>query len=390
MTELARVWSAQDFDAVSIRANKCQVEVQGTDGGQVSLEGNFEGRAGHSPVLDVEGRWLKLNRFAHGSSQNLILKLPRDKDWVMDIFSGRGDIKVSGLRSRAHIVLGSGHVQVEDCRGRLAVSSGNADIQLKRFVQAEMPPSPPLPRESLHEAAGRAHWDWQDWEDTDWEEWGLDLGEKITGWALGVGRFFERTTINPQHAGLSIALGQGNIRCEGIESLACLVRTARGNVSLEGGRIEDLEVITTRGDVECASLMPVGGWSLRTMHGDIRLSLPANASARLDAATRSGDIRSEIPVVRVARQGPETYHGRRMVGMVGPQTESKVPELRLSTLHGDIDIKSQPPVYPSPDIVVEVPAGRAYRTQLEVLEALSEKHIGVAEAERLLHDLKVS
>jgi hypothetical protein len=387
MSKLAQVWSAKDFDAISIRAARCQVEINGTDSDQISLEGDFEGRTGRE-LLGVEGRWLRLNRFAHGSSQNLFLKLPRDKSWGLDIFAGKGDVKAKDFRARAHIMLGDGHFQAEEYRGILSLSSGKADIQIKRFVQVEMPQLPPQTWPVHREAAGWSRWDWRYWEDTDWEDWGLELGERIAGWAMDLGRFFERTAIDPKLAGLSVTIGQGDVQCEGIDASASLVRTSKGDIRLKGGRIGGLEVVTSKGDIECASIIPVGSWGLRTMHGDIRLSLPANASARLDAATRNGDILSEIPVVRVTRQGPETYHGRRMVGMVGPQAESKVPELHLSAMHGDIEIKSQPAVFPSPDMMAAAPAGRAYRTQLEVLQALSKKRISVSEAERLLRDLK--
>jgi hypothetical protein len=131
-----------------------------------------------------------------------------------------------------------------------------------------------------------------------------------------------------------------------------------------------------------STAVPEGDWNIKAVHGDIHLSLPANASARLDAATRHGDIRSEIPMVRVARQGPETYHGGRMVGVIGTKTEGQIPELRISIMHGDIDIKSQPAIYPPPDSAAKATAGRDYQTQIEVLQALSERRITVEEADR--------
>jgi hypothetical protein len=385
MAKVEQVWSVQDFDAISIRADKCQVEIQGTDEDQVRLEGDYESQ-GYRPVLDIEGRWLKLHKLARGG--NLVLKLSRHKPWVLNIFNGQSDIKIKGIQSRLNVMIGHGNIQVEDCQGMLAISAGNGDIQLKRLTQAEMPQEPPSAQEPHYEANDRFPWNWRHWEDTDWEEWGLDLGEKIAGWALNVGRFFGRTTINPRDAGLSIAIGQGDFQCEEITSRACLARVGKGDIRLKNGRIGNLEIIATKGDVECASILPESDWYIRAVHGDVHLSLPANASARLDAATRHGDIRSEIPVVRVTRQGPETYHGRRMVGVIGTKAEGEVPGLRISVMNGDIDLKSESAIYSSSVSTVNASAGPRYRTQLEVLQALSRGQINVDEAERLLRVLE--
>jgi hypothetical protein len=86
-----------------------------------------------------------------------------------------------------------------------------------------------------------------------------------------------------------------------------------------------------------------------------------------------------------------------MVGSIGTKIEGKIPEIRLSTLSGDIEIKTQsttspyyekaeaekpsstPPITKSADV---------YNTPLAVLTALSEGKISVDEAERLLRELK--
>jgi hypothetical protein len=387
MAKVEQVWSAQDFEAISIRAARCQVEIQDADEDQVRLEGDFEGRE-YSPGLDIEGRWLKIHRFSRGGNLNLILKLSKHKTWVLNIFAGQGDIRVKGIQSRLDIMLGHGDIQVEDYRGMLAISAGNADIQLKRFSQVEMPQEPPLAQGTRYKAADQFPWNWSHWEDSNWEEWGLDLGEKIAGWALNMGRFFRRTTINPRDAGVSIAIGQGDLQCEEITSRACLARSGKGDIRLKSGRISNLEIIASRGDVECASILPENDWYIRAVHGDVRLSLPANASARLDAATRHGDIQSEIPVVRVTRQGPETPHGKRMVGVIGSKAEGEVSELRISVMNGDIDLKSETAIYSTSVYTVSASDEPHSRTQLEVLQALSQRQISVDEADHLLRILK--
>jgi hypothetical protein len=144
-------------------------------------------------------------------------------------------------------------------------------------------------------------------------------------------------------------------------------------------------------------------------------------------ATRNGNIDSEIPLVRVTRQGPESHSGSRMVGTIGPASEGKVPELYISAGHGNIDIKSSPPLdknatrwdtgnAPFQPAVNKTEAAAAppssitaatngttirqgkgneqdtakqaeYGTQLVILKALQEGQISVEEADQLLRSL---
>jgi hypothetical protein len=94
-----------------------------------------------------------------------------------------------------------------------------------------------------------------------------------------------------------------------------------------------------------------------------------------------------------------------MVGTIGtnPKTKEKIPELNVSTLRGDIKIETQsglsqqmekpesPPAPPPPPPPSnKPPAGKKpdlYKTQMDILQALSEGRIKIDEAERLLDDL---
>lgn len=169
------------------------------------------------------------------------------------------------------------------------------------------------------------------------------------------------------------------------------------------------------------------------MYGDIDLTLPADAQGRLDAATRKGDLRSDVPLVRVARPGPESHGGGRMVGALG-SAESARAQIDLVTQHGDISIHlgpasrrtpvpdSQPAeaasssgpavqpegvegeAYPTADVQnvetnpattennhpVEVQAAVEPRTEdpaLAILQALEDGLINVEEADRMLQEL---
>jgi hypothetical protein len=81
-----------------------------------------------------------------------------------------------------------------------------------------------------------------------------------------------------------------------------------------------------------------------------------------------------------------------MVGIMGAKNEGKIPEIRVSTLSGDIEIKTQPttsPYYENHPVTPTVSSrAEVYNTPLAVLTALSEGKISIDEAERLLRGLK--
>jgi len=389
MTKVEQTWSAEAFDAVGIRARDGKFTIQGIDGDQVKLEGDFEERLFRNLRPGPVGRWLQIYSSGHIGDTQFTLQLPKYKAWVVDLFSGRAQFKADNIQARLHLMLGKGEIQVENCRGVFSAASGNANILLKHFIEAEMPEMPSLPKEERQVKQEEPE-SWPDWWEDFWTQMGGEFGEKF------LRRFFGQARAGGQNPGVNLQIGKGDLQLEDIEAGACIVRSARGDAKLKRGRVANLDMNIIRGDIECESCMPAGDWAIRVNHGDIRLSLPSDAGARLDVATRHGDIQSNTPLVRVTRQGPEAWHGGRMVGTMGASIEGKVPEIHVSTLRGDIKIETQPTASQhhekseagkvlSPPPVAK--SADSYATQLAVLTALSEGRISVDEAERLLRGL---
>ena len=164
-----------------------------------------------------------------------------------------------------------------------------------------------------------------------------------------------------------------------------------------------------------------GRWRARTGSGDILLHLPASANVRVEAATRRGDIKFDLPQVRVGRPGPVSQRGGRTIGVLG---EDPRAEIELETGHGDIGahLYGAPPAVagelpglaadvplPAPDRpraeTPEVPAEptvptppstpppppaktESNTTALRILESLAQGEISVQEAESLLRSLE--
>jgi hypothetical protein len=388
VARLEQTWSMDAFDAVSIRAHDCTLDIRGVDGDQVKLEGDGDERPLRNLWLSPAGRWLLLHPQGHTGGAQFTLQLPKDKVWAVDLFAGKVEFKAENLRARLNLMCGRGEIQVEKCRGIISVVAGNGSIRIKHFDEAEMPVMPPLPggERQVNQEEPES---WPDW----WEDYGMQwrgrFGEKI------LKRLFGPT--GEKSPGVNLQTGKGDMQLEDIKAGTCIIRSARGDVKLKGGSLTGLDLVTFRGDIECESCLPGGDWGIRVTRGDIRISLPPDARARLDVATRHGEIRSQTPLVRVTRQGPEAWHGSRMVGTVGTSGDGSIAEIHMTTKHGDIKIDA-PAAFSrnhaktgEGKLVASQAEDRnvnSYHSVLDVLTALSEGRISVEEADRLLRKLK--
>lgn len=414
-------WPKDAFDAVSIRASECELYVQGVDGDKITLEGELDGRNDNLP-FELTGRLLKIyglhDHLRHGK---IGLKLPEGKAWMLDFFSGKGSIKVNGIESHLRIMLGKGNVEIEKLTGVLVTGSGQANISVKNFVQKTVPEMPVQDRDwsryshDEYKRTGQNWWTWLGLDENEWREWGESLGERIGRWAIDLGWWFtkfEGGKISDKDAGINLRTANGNIELRNITAKAGLLKLVKGNLKIEKASWENLEINLTRGNIEGRAVVPSGNWTVKNVRGNVQLSIPSNIPVRLDMATRSGNINSEMPMVRVTRRGPETYSGRRMVGVTGPSVEGRIPEVYISTVNGNIEVKSDPPVdmpeNNAPGFISdsnsEIRADTAQKTaashtetksrsadsdaRLVVLKALEEGRISVAEAEQLLRSLR--
>lgn len=399
MSETTTVWPADALDAVGIWAPGARITIEGSDADQVQLEGDL----GTEP--EKAGRWLRLYaRNERPFEVRLHLRLPKRKAWVVELSALWGQVEIRDVQARFQVLVQKGDVCLANCRGVFDVTASEGSVRLMRCLEAAAPERPAGGESYFPYRSSRP---WTAWDAEDWSAWGMEFGEQVSTWARQFGRFMEHADWRPLSAGVNVRLLKGNARLENIEARACSVRLTKGNLTLEGGRVADLQLSTASGNVECRAVFPEKDWEIAANHGDLHLSLPADAQARLDAATRHGDIRSEVPLVRVARPGPEARRGGRMVGTLGA-AEGGPAQIRLTTLHGDIHIDVQPGAArrpAEPAVPVQAPAQAAPEPvrsssepvetpvspqdpRLAVLQALSEGVINVQEAEQLLASLE--
>lgn len=450
-------WNLDAFDAIQITSPNGELEIVGTDTNEVLLEGDANSRHLRTAPI-IRDRWLVFQPI-HGGGE-WTLELPKSKIWVLRVALASGEIEIHNVQARFELQLGSGEIRVEDCRGTFFVQNGSGDVELENCIQTEaptvpepreqepeketagVPPIPPIPPIPMHGHKSRRHveinfgdeGDWQEY-GARWEEWGERFAEQATRWASKFAREFGNSfglRDRPNEAGLHVQLGSGDIRFELVDAQLVTFRVGSGDINLEEGRIAELDVETSRGDIQIENVLPTMNWDITTRHGDIQLVLSEDTNARLDAATRHGDIESDVPLVGVGRPGRAARHGGRMVGTLGQVGEPPV-EIHLECLHGDIEIElsgrnsryagqpapraakqpaaptpSTPPTSSAPadadvsaratdvsssDATISRQAPGAaptpvYDSQFAILQALQKGEISVAEAEMLLRSLK--
>jgi hypothetical protein len=400
MSRMEHTWPGADYDAIRIHVSRCQIVLESSPSADIVMHSDLDSHAARSLNICSGARWLIFDLMRYHGDSKLQLALPQQKSWTIRMSASRGDIMLRQLRGSGQVMLGHGQLEMLDCRGRYAILTGRGDIQVQNFQQTETGQAPPLPKEferySLSaegEPISRA----QD----DWEAWGEKKGARLRAWALNSVNFMGPGALNSPVRGLNLRSAHGDIRIKESEFESCSISTIKGNLEIQNGLSGSLETDIHNGETRVKTVVRGSNWYLKSGHGNIKLELYAPGSVRVDMATRDGDIKSAIPLVKVTRQGPDNSRGIRKVGTLGKESDVLPAVLRISTVHGDIEINSfNANLRSNPDqastagqTVNPAAADRAlvlsqpYKSALEVLEALKEHRISVAEAERLLNIL---
>ncbi len=137
-------------------------------------------------------------------------------------------------------------------------------------------------------------------------------------WLGGSGGVAYEITV-PRSAHVSVRNVNGRVVIDGV---AGHVRAQTVNGTVEARNLgSEVEATTTNGSVEVAMARvdPAGRNRLSTTNGSVRLVLPRDASADLDARTVNGSVHSDFDLVRAARSGRRRLEGR--IGAGGARFE---------------------------------------------------------------------
>lgn len=130
---------------------------------------------------------------------------------------------------------------------------------------------------------------------------------------------------------LTVNSVDGNIEATGIDTPATL-RSVDGDIMYEGVAPEALNSV----DGTITARITDGDWkhsvSMRTVDGDIEVTLPASSNARINGHTIDGKIDSDFPVTITGKWGPQSFHGD-----IG---NGRGEALQLSSVDGSIRLHS--------------------------------------------------
>lgn len=343
-------WPANSFDAIRLILVKGKIEMAGDDNDQVVLRGDIRSYTNIQKPPEVKDRWLLLDQLHQYG--DITLQLPASKPWVLDIVSYHSDIKIRNIMARIRYVQGKGDLEIESCRGKFQLFATHGNIKINHFRELEINNCPPPPGAPVGLAPqgmeewvgnqaefGRQFSDFSFWDDHDWAGWSGEVAEKAKGWAGQVSHQFMGHNWRENLKESQIRLVKGDIELEDVETIELSGGINHGQLKFKEGEVKDIHFRVNHGDIEIDSVLPTGNWDIGAGKGNIKFKFLADTQTRLDVATRDGEIKSDISLVRVARPGPEARRGARMVGNIGQAGADGKTNVNFSTSKGDIQIE---------------------------------------------------
>jgi DUF4097 and DUF4098 domain-containing protein YvlB len=136
--------------------------------------------------------------------------------------------------------------------------------------------------------------------------------------------------VNDVRGNLQLESNDGDIRLRNAEGLLH-ANTHDGNVSIDG-RFDLLNIRTGDGNIDAkvsAGQSPQPGWTLRTSDGNIRLTLPDNFAADLNAHTGDGSIRVDFPMTKSGSTEEHTARGKINGGGISIDLQTSDGDVRV-------------------------------------------------------------
>lgn len=388
MIEIERTYSVAEINRVELRIALGDLTVAAGSGDQIGLRARLRSNDENELETTVAGGVLTIkNRSDNGwllrndNRIDVVLTVPRDAAVAVSAKTGLGDVNSDGAAGLHEVQTGKGDVRAVGGSSPLAVKTGKGDVALRQW-RGDVDVTTGKGDVAISDLAG-----------------GLRL---ITGAGdTAVERW--QADGNATH---QIKTGSGDVAISDAHAHGLEMTTGRGDCTLRQVTLHRLRAQSGFGDFSIEGDAQSGHWEVRTGKGDLTLTLPATAAARVEAATRHGSVRSDLPQVKAARPGPASQHGGRTIMVFGDEPRA---EIRLETTKGDISVRTvgaapmgvqrQPANAESAwpvTVRVEQPAqpvpvagqSPAQSTAFTVLESLSRGEISVEEAEALLRSLE--
>jgi len=249
---LQQSWAIANDATIEIHNVRGSVDISAGEAGRATLDGSLG--AGSRLVIGGDSRRLELHVEAadqqhgwfnhHGPSSDttLSLKVPAGVSVKLELVSADG--RVSGIDGKS--------LNVECVSGKLTLDSGAEQVDV----------------------------------------------ESVSGDVT-----FKATRADPSHR-VHLQTVSGDIELSGASG-RIKFDSVSGNARLTGAEVQEFEAGTVSGNVGLvAKLGKHGRVQVETMSGDIRTELPPDVSARIEAESFSGRIRSDFGTVKKPEYGP--------------------------------------------------------------------------------------
>ncbi len=202
-----------------------------------------------NPPISQEGSLIRIGGGKHGGGEvdvDYTIVVPQDTQ--LRSVAGSGDLEVRGIAGPANFTSGSGNVTASEINRDVQIVCGSGDVELSK-IKGQVQVTTGSGDVSLDTMAGQIR---------------VQTGSGSV------------EVTNPSQA-LEASTGSGEVTIKGA-SADIRVRTSSGDLDVEGNPDRTKY------------------WDFHTVSGEVVLHVPPNASFRLYARSKSGDIDAAIPI----------------------------------------------------------------------------------------------
>ena len=276
---------------------------------------------GTRPQVTVTGSSVLLNANTNGAGEHAVesdmdIFVPRDA--TLDIASKRGDVTINDRKADVRVNLQRGDITLDDIAGSAKVNLEKGSVRASK-IAGDLDIDGRIDNVTIEEVAGAVHLTGDFFQD------------------MRLSKIAKTVTFKSSRSDMEIASVPGDLE---ISSDA-----VRGNDLTGPSRVVtrskdihleelngDLQLENANGDIEVrpGNKLPLGKMNISGRHGDITLTLPANAGFQIEATTRKGDITSDFSGLKI----DQTNGSSRATGTVG----NGASKLQITADTGDIRI----------------------------------------------------
>ncbi|HEY4932591.1 MAG TPA: DUF4097 family beta strand repeat-containing protein [Terriglobales bacterium] len=276
---------------------------------------------GSKPQITVNGTQILLNANTNGAGDHAVqtdmdIFVPRHA--AVDVASKRGDVSITDRKADVRLTLQKGDITLNEITGNAKMTMDKGSIRASN-VSGDVEVDGRVDNATLEDIKG-----------------GVRLNGDFFN-DIRLSKISKTVEFKSARSDISLASVPGDLEISGDSLRATDIGgpmrfvTRSKDIHLEGVT-GDVEVENANGAIEIrpADKLPIGKMILTGKHGDITVTLPANAGFQVDATTRKGDISSEFSPLR----NEETNGSSHMTGTIG----NGATKLQINADTGDIRI----------------------------------------------------